>query len=57
MSTHSWDGECGKKHYRTELVADTVKFLGGKDGDSNVTTQRAEPTGDVAADDDASLPF
>ena len=25
MSTRSWDGECGKKHYRTELVAETVR--------------------------------
>ena len=31
METRSWDGECGKKHYRTELVAETVKFLGGRD--------------------------
>ena len=58
MSTRSWDGECGKKHYRAELVADTVKFLGGnKDGGDSATTHREEPTGDVAADDDASLPF
>ena len=58
MKTRSWDGECGKKHYRAELVADTVKFLGGKDGgDRSVTTHRAEPAGDVAADDDDSLPF
>ena len=58
MKTRSWDGECGKKHYRAELVADTVKFLGGKDGDRSVTTHRAEPAGDVAADDEPSdLPF
>ena len=58
METRSWDGECGKKHYRTELVADTVKFLGGnKDGGGDVTTQRAEPAGDVAADEPDDLPF
>lgn len=30
MQTRSWDGNDGAKHYRTELVAETVKFLGNR---------------------------
>ncbi len=33
MQTRSWDGQDGKKQYRTEVVADRVQF-GPKTGDS-----------------------
>ena len=29
MQTRSWEGQDGQKRYRTELVAQEVKFLGG----------------------------
>ncbi len=33
MQTRSWDGQDGQRRYRTELVAETVQFLGGgRDG-------------------------
>ncbi len=33
MQTRSWDDQTsGQKRYRTELIADTVQFLGGRDG-------------------------
>lgn len=33
MQTRSWDDQAtGQKRYRTELIAETVKFLGGRDG-------------------------
>ena len=32
MQTRSWDDQSGQKRYRTELIAETVKFLGGRDG-------------------------
>ena len=60
MRTRSWDGECGKKHYRSELVAQTVKFLGGRDGAEQTTYDDpgiavgADADGDVEPDD---LPF
>jgi single-strand DNA-binding protein len=59
MDTRSWDGECGKKHYRTELVAETVKFLGGRDGAEQSSYDPGIPVGvdaggDVEPDD---LPF
>ncbi|MEE8336624.1 MAG: single-stranded DNA-binding protein [Dehalococcoidia bacterium] len=59
MRTRSWDGECGKKHYRTELVAETVKFLGGRDAGEQSSYDPgiavgADAEGDVEPDD---LPF
>ncbi len=59
MKTRSWDGECGKKHYRTELIADTVKFLGSRDGAQGSQFEPgvavgADAEGDTEADD---LPF
>ena len=32
IQTRSWDKPDGTKGYRTELVAEEVKFLGGRDG-------------------------
>lgn len=33
MQTRSWDDQAtGAKRYRTELIAETVQFLGGRDG-------------------------
>ncbi len=29
MKTRNWQGQDGQKHYRTELVARTVQFVGG----------------------------
>jgi single-strand DNA-binding protein len=59
MNTRSWDGECGKKHSRTELVAETVKFLGGRDAAEQSSYDSGIPVGvdaggDVEPDD---LPF
>ena len=62
MRTRSWDGECGKKHYRTELVAQVVQFLGGREGgdqrsDAPAMAEMpvgADAEGDVEPDD---LPF
>ena len=32
LQTRSWEGQDGQKHYRTEVVAQTVLFLGGSPG-------------------------
>ena len=34
LQTRSWDDKEGKKQYRTELVANTVQFLGAKTGNT-----------------------
>lgn len=59
MQTRSWDGECGKKHYRTELVADSFQFLGPREGGqaggySPGLPVGADGEGDLEPDD---LPF
>ena len=59
LRTRSWDGgECGKKHYRTELVAQTVQFLGGRD-DAPVSAEPGLPVGADAEGDQEpdDLPF
>jgi single-strand DNA-binding protein len=60
MQTRSWDGQDGQKRYKTELVAETVKFLGSRsdlrDG-GNFTpglAVGADTEGDLDPDD---LPF
>jgi single-strand DNA-binding protein len=54
--TRNWDGQDGQKHYRTEVVASTVSFL-GKVGEGKVTAEVSEPDdngGDIDPDD---IPF
>jgi single-strand DNA-binding protein len=52
MQTRSWDDQQGVKRYRTELIAEEVKFLGGRDADHTPTNY--EGGGDIDPDD---LPF
>ncbi len=60
MKTRSWEGQDGQKRYMTELIADNVKFLGGRDGGSQAASFTpglpvgADAEGDVDPDD---LPF
>jgi single-strand DNA-binding protein len=60
MQTRSWDDPQGQKRYMTELVAQEVKFLGGRgDGSApapheNVHGVDMAPMGDIDPDD---LPF
>ena len=39
MQTRSWDGQDGKKNYRTEIVADRVQFGPRKDGGAPVASK------------------
>ena len=61
LQTRSWEGQDGQKRYRTEVVAQTVLFLGGGAGrqrrrvrGSASTTRRRRRRGAVDPDD---LPF
>ena len=49
MRTRSWEGQDGQTRYRTELVAETVKVLGGRDGGGGAQ----EPLGGVPVGRDA----
>jgi single-strand DNA-binding protein len=54
--TRSWDGQDGQKHYRTEVVASTVSFL-GKAGEGKVTAEVSEPDDDGEDIDPDGIPF
>jgi single-strand DNA-binding protein len=59
LQTRSWEGQDGAKRYRTELIAETVKFLGRRDDhdsshDAPPLPVGADADGDIDADD---LPF
>jgi single-strand DNA-binding protein len=59
MRTHSWDGQDGQKRYKTELVAETVKFLGNRNAQPSEAFTPGMPVGaDTAGDlDPDDLPF
>lgn len=48
MQTRSWDGQDGKKQYRTEIVADRVQF-GPRPGGATGAGSSASPTGAIGA--------
>ncbi len=52
MQTRSWDGQDGKKQYRTEVVADRVQF-GDRRGDGS--SSPAPKSSPAAAKEDNSL--
>lgn len=60
LQTRSWDGQDGQKRYRTEVVAETVRFLGGREGGGSSDSYGAgmpagpDAEGDIEPDD---LPF
>ena len=61
MQTRSWDGQDGVKRYRTELIAEEVRFLGqrgdaagGGGGFAPGTAVGADSEGDIDPDE---LPF
>ena len=59
MQTRSWEGQDGQKRYRTELIAETVKFLGNRNDQPAVglapsMAVGADAEGDIDPDD---LPF
>lgn len=43
MRTRSWDGQDGVKHYRTELIARDMKFVGKADGNRRDEYSDADP--------------
>ena len=35
LQTRTWDDDAGTKHYRTEVIANTIQLLGGRDGEGS----------------------
>ena len=58
IETRSWDDKDGTKKYSTEIVADRVQFLGGKDQGAGQSREQApyQPPGDSEPSTD-DLPF
>ncbi len=60
MRTRSWEGQDGQTRYRTELIAENVKFLGGRDAGAGAQERLGgvpvgrDGDGDLDPDD---LPF
>lgn len=46
LQTRSWDGQDGQKHYRTEVIAQTVQFL------DSARARAQEGVGTATGDDD-----
>jgi single-strand DNA-binding protein len=56
MQTRSWDGQDGKKQYRTEVVADRVQFGDRRDsGSSASATASSAPKSVAKAKDENTL--
>ena len=51
LQTRSWDDPDGKKHYRTEIVANEMIMLGDKREGGD------EPFGEVASAEEEEFPF
>ena len=62
LQTRSWDGEDGKKHYRTEILADNFQFVGKKSDNAGggrtdaETEQRAPKEDTIEYPDDDEIP-
>jgi single-strand DNA-binding protein len=48
LHTRSWDGQDGQRHYKTEVVAEQVLFLGGPGGNAGNSGPRMMDTYDDA---------
>ena len=64
LQTRSWEGQDGQKHYRTEVNAQTVLFLGGAPGgggaarmDTSTYDDTAAPAVGAGSVDPDDLPF
>ena len=54
MQTRSWEGQDGQRRYKTELIAENVQFLGGRQ-DGERTGSFAAPGLPVGADADGDV--
>ena len=57
IQTRSWDDKDGVKRYTTEIVAQTVNFLGGGSGEGKSDRPPPPSDGDMPSGADADIPF
>jgi single-strand DNA-binding protein len=62
LRTRSWDDQAGAKHYRTEILMDTMTFVGSAPGTNTPSSESSPSRGNEASqppigDIDDDLPF
>ena len=60
LHSHSWDGQDGQKHFRNEIVADTVRFLSSRQGAAPLPGGKAGGGGEDGSSDELGpdeIPF
>jgi single-strand DNA-binding protein len=57
IQTRSWDDKDGTKKYMTEIVANTMQMLGGKDASSSAPAPSEGPGYDTPPSDIDDVPF
>jgi single-strand DNA-binding protein len=50
LEWREWDDKDGNKRQAVDIIADSVQFLGSRDGDGNGNGGRFTPQSDVPAD-------
>jgi single-strand DNA-binding protein len=57
IQTRSWDDNEGKKHYATEIIADSVGFADGAKNDGGNTSNTGNSGNFKPAEEEDDLPF
>lgn len=57
FSTSSWDGQDGKKHYRSEIIASNVQFLSSKKQDGRADAQEPDQNDQQPTGGSDEVPF
>ena len=52
LRTRSWEGQDGQKHYRTEVIANRITFLGGRQTAGGAAEEEVEDKGGEAEPED-----
>ncbi len=55
LHTRSWEGDDGKKNYRTEIVASEINFLDGPGGSESTTSDSAKSSKPSKKGDDVEI--
>lgn len=57
MRTNKWEDKDGNTRYTTEVIADIIKFVGGKAPESSRPTAPSSHNNVSSFDDDDNIPF
>ncbi len=57
LQTRTWEGNDGKKNYRTEVVGETMQFGNKPQGDGSRTTKRSEESQEPEPEDLGTIEY